>query len=188
MIVLQKARRTEARAFIPGQRLVRTRSMHVAPQQAARAVMFSYQRVAVVEELRRSGRSAAGLEQPAERVPSERRTVGGRDEAVLGVVDIGPRAVAGEVAVRIVSKARRPGARILIEAVDAVGAVDIVMAGERIGVVVARQGDDLACRIVSERARHAPGAAGQAFLQRRQPVNQPSTSGLAVVRNVYIVA
>jgi hypothetical protein len=73
-----------------------------------------------------------------------------RDEAVLGVVEIGVGAVARQVAIRVVGERRAAGGGVLVEPVDGVSAVDRIGAGPGIGVVVAGARDDLVRRIVAE--------------------------------------
>ena len=93
-------------AFEPDQRHVGADAVDEDARPDLGALIFGHQGIAVVEELKRPGRAARGLEQPPKRVVDQGRILrpGGGDEPVLDVVDEARRAVGREVAVGIVEK------------------------------------------------------------------------------------
>ena len=128
MVGVEAAAVAERAAFVPHYRIVGADAVDVAPEHVPRAVIFGDQLVAVVEELGGARASARGLEQAAERIVAEARRLAaaGRDEPVLGVEHEAGRAVGRQIAVGVVAEARGASGRVLVEAVDAVGAADVI--------------------------------------------------------------
>ena len=61
-------------ALIPGDGLVDAGAVDIAAEQRARAVIFTDQRIAIMEEL--GGEAADRLAEPAQRIVGERRGLG----------------------------------------------------------------------------------------------------------------
>src|SRR4051794_7091488 len=104
-----------------------------------------------------------GVDRAVETSPSSRRcplcsTAGWRRSSWKGQGD----------AVGAVGERRVAGRGVLVQAVDAAGAGDIVGAGRGVGVVGARAGDDLVGRIVGERERLVGAAGAEVMAQRLQ--------------------
>lgn len=66
------------------------------------------------------------------------------DQAVFNIISIEVRAVSRQIAIRIVTKARRASVGILVQPVEAVSARHIDVAAKRIGTIIGAARRDLA--------------------------------------------
>jgi hypothetical protein len=107
MVGVKVTAQRRACRVVPEQRLVGAGAVGVGAEQCAGAVIFDRDVVAVVDEPGRA-RGCRDLPQPPERIVAERRRVPARSahQPVFGVVDVGVRAVGGEVAVGVVGERR----------------------------------------------------------------------------------
>ena len=116
-------------AFVPHQRFVYSRAVHVAAQECAAAVVFSHEIDTVIGQAGDGARQGGLAQTPCAIVRQAVARAGfiGTDQLVVEVVGVGPYAIPGQVALGVMSERSASGCRVLVEAVGGVafGAVGI---------------------------------------------------------------
>ena len=114
--------RGDGGSFKAKQRIVNASAVDISPQHGpARGVIFGDQLIAVIMVTRDEPALRGAFKQAAQRIIAQRCCAGCAghcDKSVFDVIGIAVRAVAGQVAVGVVRKARRASGRILVQAVS----------------------------------------------------------------------
>ncbi len=95
-------------------------------------------------------RTAIGLVQAAIGIIAQRHAARPLGQAVVDIISVAVRAIIRENAAGVVAQRGGPGLGQLVEPVDAVGSVNIVMAGPGVQIIAAGQLFDLTGRVVLE--------------------------------------